>query len=146
MKCTHTFLTHSLSSSMCSRRSHWNPPAVPSLLGVADRLAAFRSAVCSPSGRAAGRSLERRGGRCFTPVGGYSLHHKRPGQEGEAEDQPTCVTWSSFRISSSLIECSLSLWRSDERAGVNFLPSAAVQVPRHGVRRAGALSRPKNTF
>ena len=90
---------------MCSRRSHWSPPAVPSLLGVADRLAAFRSAVCSPSGGAAGRSLERRGGRCFTPVSGYSLHHKQPGQEGEAKDQPTCVMWSSFWISLSLFEC-----------------------------------------
>lgn len=70
----------------CSSRLHWSSFALPSLLGLADRLTALWSAICSPSGWAASRCLERRGGRCFNTAGGHSLHHQQSGQEGQDED------------------------------------------------------------
>lgn len=77
------FLT---SVTFSALRSHRSPPELPSLLGVADRLAALWSAVRGAAGGAAGQQVERRGCRCFSSVRGHRLHHHQPGQEGRSED------------------------------------------------------------
>lgn len=65
----------------------------------------------------------------------HNLHLQQPGQEGEAK-----VLLHAGTLLLNVEKCPhLCISYSDARVGVIVLPSAAVQVPRRSIRRAGDL-------